>query len=157
MLGAMSAFGQEPAPKPEIKLVAIGQIARVDKPKRSFELRSLRDSTERTDGAGDFDAAIQFGRFPDPTIPERSRREDLGRFPNDPILDEPDAPPLPRFTTTKVFVTDATTCKADDKAILCDDLKTTDNVRVTGSEKSAPLGKGLYATEIVRTRTEPIR
>ena len=152
-----ATFAQEPAPPSNIKLIALGQIAKVDKAKRSFDLRSVRETAQqRTErGGDDIRIGINIGRgIPDATVPGGPRRPEPGRFPgNPPIPDEPDRR-FPESITTKVFLTDTTVCKADDKVLLCDDLKISDSVRVTGDERlSDPRGKGLYATEVLRTRS----
>jgi hypothetical protein len=153
VLLAVGAFGQQQAPPSKIKLVVVGQIAKVDKPKRSVDIRTMREAArERTEPFPEVDIGVRIGRFPDATRPGGSRRDE-------PVFpDEPSTPdwPEPRRTpqsVTKVFLTEDTACKQEDNPILCDDLKASDSVRVTGEERlSDPRGKGLYATEIIRSR-----
>jgi hypothetical protein len=148
------AFGQEPAPRnSNIQLIAVGKISKVEKIKKSFDLKSPREGSRRqTQGNanGEFRVGITFGRFPDATVQGLPGRSEPSAR-TSPFPDERNDSRFPEYTNTRVFVTEATVCKEGDKVILCDDLKTTDSVRVTGDERSSdPRGKGLYATEVVR-------
>jgi hypothetical protein len=148
---------QKPEPAAQVGLVAVGQISKIDKAKRSFQIRTTHDAKNRAgrprdDGLGDIRIGVSIGggrvqdRFPQPIDP---------RFPPaDPPFgtSRDDSTSTVTVTTTDVFLTDATSCKDGTKVILCEDLKATDNVRVTGNERREPRGKGLYATEVVRTR-----
>ena len=132
---AISASAQQPAPAPDgIKLVAAGRISRFDKLRKGFELAAVKDKDKGVNRSGDFSIGIgvNTGRLP-PTD---------NRMPTD---------ALPEYLTTTVFLTDLTICKDGNKVILCGDLKTSDNVRVTGYERREARGKGLYATDIIRT------
>lgn len=149
----MALEAQSPAPRPAAKLVAVGEIAKINPVKRSLELKSMRDTRGQPNSSGEFDVDIAFGGR-DPRTVEASH----GNPHEDPF--PPDRTSRVEFIITTVFLTDNTVCKERDKTILCTDLKVTDNLRVTGDERREARGKGLYASEIVRTplrQPQPIR
>jgi hypothetical protein len=142
------------------KLVTVGQISRVDKQTRSFELKSQAEVNNQADV---FSGGVTLGTTIGKTAPPGKTE------PNPPSLDSPartfpGVTPRSRPTTTTdpgrqpegtfrtmIFVSDTTVCKDDAKVILCDELKVNDRLRVTGDEKRGTRGNGIYATEIVRT------
>ena len=149
-LGCLTILkAQEPAPRPAPKLVAVGEIAKIDVIKRSLELKSVQETAGEPDAiSGEFNVGIMIGR--DPRIEDPRGPRNPGD-PRDPRRDPfPDRTSRVLFIRTTVFLTGDTVCKEPDKTILCTDLKTTDSVRVTGDERREARGKGLYATEIVR-------
>jgi hypothetical protein len=130
----------------DIKLVAVGHISHIEKSKRSFEIKSAAEAAESPRPAGG--PGLPSGRFPDATVAWPPRAEPRATSGN-PI---PDGNRVPPNAPTTVFVTNATSCKDGEKAMLCEDLKASDRVRVTGDERTEPRGKGLYATEVVRLK-----
>jgi hypothetical protein len=154
LLWLATVAGQTP------KLVTVGQISRVDKQTRSFEMKSQAEVNNQPDV---FSGGISIGTTIGKTAP--AGKTD----PNPPSLDNPARTfpgttprSLPTTTTdpgrqpegtfrTMIFISDTTVCKDDAKAMLCDELKVNDRLRVTGDEKRGTRGAGIYATEIVRT------
>ena len=144
---------QQPAARPAAKLVAVGEIAKINLSKRSLELKSVQDKGGEPDPAsGDVTFGGTIGRFPRTTEDSRLPRDPTSpRDPRqDPFPPDPDRTPRIGIIRTTVFLTDDTICKERDITILCTDLKVTDSLRVTGDERREARGKGLYATEIVR-------
>ena len=142
---------QKAAERPSAKLVAIGEIAKINPAKRSFELKSVEDKAGEPDPASaDISVGVTIGRSPR-TIEDPRGPHDPTR-PRDPFEDPfpPDRTRRTGIIRTMVFLTDDTVCKERDQTILCTELKVTDNLRVTGDERREARGKGLYATEIVR-------
>ena len=152
---------QNPAPRPAPKLVAIGEIAKINLAKRSLELKSRQDTAAEADPlSGELNVGITIGRSARTIEDPRGPRDpaDPRDLHEDPF--PPDRTSRIGIIRTSVFLTDDTICKERDKTILCTDLKVTDSLRVTGDEKRETRGKGLYATEIVRTplrQPQPLR
>ena len=142
---------QQSASRPSVKIVAVGEVTKFDKLKKSFELKTRESDLLGRIPNGQI--TINVGRLPDATQAGYPPREPQRR-PGD-IGVPTGGGRLPEFTKTTIFLTETTACKgSDNKAMLCDELKSTDNVRVTGDERSEPRGKGLYAIEIVRTKSK---
>ncbi len=149
---------------PRPKVVVVGQIARVDNPAKSFELKSQQEVNNQHDALDNLDSVTIGGtigkRAPAPGSvgPGSPSIEGPGRtFPgNTPISrpttgTDPDRRP-PATIRTTVFLSDSTICKDRTKVFLCGELKLKDRLQVSGDEKTGPRGPGIYATEIIRTR-----
>ena len=159
LAAALALTPQKPAPTAGVKLVSVGEISKIDKVKRSFELRTRRDANDRVDLLsddvfGDIRIGVTLGGTPN-ADPGRPAPNDPRTFPagSPPVgSDDSNSKPLPSVIVTKIFLTDTTACKEGGKVILCEDLKATDSVRVTGDERREARGAGIYATEVVRNR-----
>src|SRR5262245_63078257 len=133
---------------------AVGEISRVDKLLKSFELRATDEKVAQPNVLTD---GIRIGTKVGNEAPRGSVRP--AGLPQDPF--DPRSEPSPdevsrdtravsRANRTTVFLTESTQCKERTKVILCSELKVTDSVRVTGDERTDKRGKGLYAVEIIR-------
>ena len=158
LIGLLLLSSQKPAQSPEIGIAAVGQIAKIDKARRTFQVRTTHNDKPRLgvpadDDEFDFRIGVTIGAGNDA---DRSARPDPRSLPVGGIsgasTPDEDSRAAAKVTITEVFLTDVTSCKDGTGVILCEDLKLTDNVRVTGNERRESRGKGLYATEVVRIR-----
>lgn len=167
---SVQTHGQQPTPRQTVRLVALGSISRVDKTKRTFELTSQKDNDSPSDVAtSGASIGVTIGTTAPPNTIGTSAppNSDRRRLPTDPtgtgrrrngpfsdpsdVFDEPPPKPPAAVSRTTVFLSESTVCKERDKVIVCDELRVTDSVRVTGDERREARGKGLYASEVVRT------
>jgi hypothetical protein len=142
------------------KLVSIGEISRFSAATQSFDLRSERKvSNEPTIHPEDARIGIGIGQIPPRRGDDRplsNGRPDLSdpRIANDDPFEgrgEIERRQRVEILTTKVFLTKETVCKDRKKTLLCSELTNADKVIVTGDERREGRGKGLYASEVVRT------
>jgi hypothetical protein len=165
LLPLLAFLAVEAAPAQSVKLITLGQISRVDKQTKSFELKSQAETNNRQDPLrGEITIGTTIGRTA-PRTNDPFPRSDPGSggpgrtFPGStprerpPLGDDPDRQPRGTYRQM-IFMTEKTVCKEQSKSkvILCDELKVNDYLRVTGEDKSDTRGRGIYATEIVRTR-----
>jgi hypothetical protein len=158
LLPLLGLLTLQTAPAQTPKLVSVGQISRVDKLTKSFEMKSQSEVNRQPNP---LEGGITIGTTIGKTRPGNPNDINLdspgrtfpGTTPRDrPTLgDDRDQQPRGTFRQT-VFVTDKTVCKERSKVILCDQLKVNDYLQVTGEEKNDTRGRGIYATEIVKTR-----
>jgi hypothetical protein len=155
----LAALTLEAAPPQTPKLVTTGQISRVDKPTKSFEMKSQAEVNQNPNPLGGgitigttIGSTGPFPRTADPSTDSPGRTFPGGTPRQRPQLgDDPDRQPRGTFRQM-VFLTDKTVCKDGSKVIICDELKVNDYLQVTGEDKNDTRGRGLYATEIVRRR-----
>lgn len=160
LLPLFAAMAMQAVPAETPKLVAAGQISRVDKLTKSFEMKSQAEVNSQPNvlnGGITIGTTIGKTRTAGPNEIQPPSLESPGRtFPGTNPRDRPtieDSDRQPRGTLRQmVFLTDKTVCKEGSKVILCDELRVSDFLQVTGDEKSDTRGRGIYATEIVRTR-----
>jgi len=142
------------------KLVVVGQISRVDKQTKSFEMKSQQEVNNQSDV---FSGGITIGTTIGTSAPAGRAGSGAPSLDN-PARTFPGTTPRSRPTATNdpgrqppgtfrtmIFVSDTTLCKDDSKVMICDELKVSDRLRVTGDEKNGTGGQGIYVTEIVRT------
>ena len=131
--------GASPNQRPPSAVVS-GMISAISAGHRSIELRKPV-ADPRT---GEIDFGVQIGKLP----PGRSR----------PSIDSPitgserESLPAQAGTRQTLYLSDRTVCKEQKKNILCGELLAGDEIRAAVSEIDGMFGRGLYATEIERTR-----
>lgn len=150
-------YGQESKQPDGVRFISIGEITKINRQKKTFELKSEmgQDSGgERVgpDGSGgNSPGGIHGSIWVGVGTGRRQGGIDggqLGRVPDQPI---PPLPPEDRTDSTvrtNVLTTIETVFKEAEKPITFEDLKVGDNVEVTG----VPRGKNVEAKEIVRKK-----